>query len=101
MKGRRFDDIEGLQANATRQMRDVTKSDYQRCFRLWQERWNKYIQAQGHYFEGDEQLADKSTLLLTKKSVPELNDQPSYIGLLTVCVFVVAAAAAVVVVVVV
>ena len=53
MKGRRFDDIEGVQANATRQMRDITKSGYQRCFRLWQERWNKCIQAQGHYFEGD------------------------------------------------
>ena len=53
MKGCRFYDIEEVQANATRQMRDITKSDYRRCFRLWQERWNKCIQAQGHYFEGD------------------------------------------------
>ena len=28
---------------------------------------------------GQDQLADKSTLSLTKKSVPELNDQPSYL----------------------
>jgi len=53
MKGRRFDDVEEIQANATRQMRAITKSDYQRCFCQWQERWNKCIQAQGHYFEGD------------------------------------------------
>jgi len=52
MKGRRFDDIEEVQANATRQIRVTTKSDFQRCFRQWQECWNKCIRAQGHYFEG-------------------------------------------------
>ena len=53
MKGCRFHDVEEIQANAMRQMRAITKSDYQRCFCQWQERWNKCIQAQGHYFEGD------------------------------------------------
>jgi len=53
MKGRRFDCVEDIQANATRQLRVITKSDYQRCFHQWQERWNKCIQVQGHYFEGD------------------------------------------------
>jgi len=43
MKVRRFDDIEEEQANATRQMRVITRSDFQRCFRQWQERWNKCI----------------------------------------------------------
>jgi hypothetical protein len=33
MKYRRFDDVEKIQANATRQMRVIIKSDYQRCFR--------------------------------------------------------------------
>ena len=53
MKGRRFDDVEEIQANVTRQMRVFTNSDYQRYFRQWQECCNKCIQAQGHYFEGD------------------------------------------------
>jgi len=53
MKGRRFDYVEDIQANATRQLRAIKKSDYQRCFRQWQEHWNKCIQPQGHYFEGD------------------------------------------------
>jgi len=52
MKGRRFDDVEEIEANTSRQMRAITESDYQRCFGRWQERWNKCIQAQGHYFEG-------------------------------------------------
>jgi histone-lysine N-methyltransferase SETMAR len=53
MKGRRFDDIEQIQANATRQMRAIPQSDYQRCFLQWQERWNKCVHSQGNYFEGD------------------------------------------------
>jgi len=53
MKSCQFDDVEEIQANATRQMRAITKSDYQRCFCKWQERWNKCIQAQGAYFKGD------------------------------------------------
>jgi len=53
MEGRRFHYIVDIQANATRQLRAIIKSDYQRCFCQWQERWNKCIQARGHYFEGD------------------------------------------------
>ena len=53
MKVRRFDYVEDIQANATRQLRAITKCDYQRCFRQWQERWNKCIQTKGHYFEGE------------------------------------------------
>ena len=33
MKGRQFDYVEDIQANATRQLRAITKSDYQRSFR--------------------------------------------------------------------
>jgi hypothetical protein len=33
MKVRRFDYVEENQANATRQLRAITKSEYQRCFR--------------------------------------------------------------------
>jgi len=43
MKVHLFDDIEDVQANATRQLRAITKSDFQRCFRQWQERWSKCI----------------------------------------------------------
>jgi hypothetical protein len=37
MKVRRFDYVEDIQANATRQLRAITKSDYQRCIRQWQD----------------------------------------------------------------
>jgi len=35
MKGCRFDYVEENEAIATRQLRAITKSDYQRCFRQW------------------------------------------------------------------
>ena len=53
MKVFRFDYIEDIQANATRQLRTITKIDYHMCFRQWQERLNKCVQAQGHYLEGE------------------------------------------------
>ena len=43
MKARQFDDIDEIQANATRQMRAITKSECQMCFCQWQEHWNKCI----------------------------------------------------------
>ena len=60
MKGRRFDYVEDIKANATRQLRAITKSEYQMCFLQRQERWNKCIQAQGHYFEGDKTDSQKN-----------------------------------------
>jgi transposase len=62
MKFRRFDYVENIQANAARQLRAITKSDYQRCLRQWQERCNKCIQAQEYYFEGDK--TNKPVVLL-------------------------------------
>jgi hypothetical protein len=38
MKGCQFDDAEEIQANAMRQMRAITKCDYQKCLCQWQER---------------------------------------------------------------
>jgi hypothetical protein len=53
VKGHQFDYVEEIQANTMRQLGALTKYDYQRCFRKWQEHWNKSIQAQGHNFKGD------------------------------------------------
>jgi len=69
MKGRRLGYVEDIQANATRQLRAITKSDYQRCFRQWQESWNKCIQAQGHYFEGDKTSQPLSLLIHSQKKI--------------------------------
>jgi len=61
-----------VQANATRQMRAITKSDFPRCFCQWQERWNKCIQAQGYYFEGDKTNYPVNLLFHSQKNQSQI-----------------------------
>ena len=37
----------------TAEMNTIPKEDFQRCFQQWKDRWAKFVQAQGAYFEGD------------------------------------------------
>ena len=53
LQGHRFEDINVIQRESQKVL-DTFKEDYfQRCFQQWQERWNKCINSQGDYFEGD------------------------------------------------
>jgi len=53
LKGTRFQSREDIMRNATDQLRAIPKEAFQRCFRQWQNRWEKCVAAQGDYFEGD------------------------------------------------
>ena len=52
LKGKRFDDIETIQSNATRELKAIPKSEFQDCFEKWKHRWNRVIQSSGDYFKG-------------------------------------------------
>jgi hypothetical protein len=39
--------------DATAKLRKILKETFRRCFQQWQDRWSKYVCAQGSYFEGD------------------------------------------------
>jgi hypothetical protein len=53
LKGRRFDSIEEIQTESQDVLNTLTRNDYQQCFRSWKSRWNRCINAEGDYFEGD------------------------------------------------
>jgi len=53
LKGKRFDDVEEIKQNATRELLAITKNYFQDCFRKWVQRWQKVIASEGNYFEGD------------------------------------------------
>ena len=53
MKGRRFATIEEIKSESLRDLRDIPKSAYQKCFEDWKKRWHKCIISEGDYFEGD------------------------------------------------
>ena len=50
LKGKRFDDIETIQSNATRELK--AKSAFEDYFKMWKYRWERVVQSNGDYFEG-------------------------------------------------
>jgi hypothetical protein len=53
LKGRRFDDVDNIKMNTTRELNMLSHEDYQGCFQKWQERLDKCILSAGDYCEGD------------------------------------------------
>ena len=53
MKGRRSVTIEEIKTEWLRELKDIPKSAYQKCFEDWEKRWHKCIISEGNYFEGD------------------------------------------------
>ena len=52
LKGKRFDDIETIQSNATRELKAIPKSAFEDCFKMWKHCWERVVQSNGDYFEG-------------------------------------------------
>ena len=52
LKGKRFDDIETIQSNATRELKAILKSAFEDCFKMCKHRWERVVQSNGDYFEG-------------------------------------------------
>ncbi|GAB1860480.1 Histone-lysine n-methyltransferase setmar-like protein [Camponotus japonicus] len=53
MKGRRFATIEEIKTASLKELEDIPKSAFQKCFEDWKKRWHKCIISEGDYFEGD------------------------------------------------
>ena len=53
MKGRRFATIEEIKTESLRELKDMPKSAYQKCFEDWKKRWHECTISEGDYFEGN------------------------------------------------
>jgi len=53
LKGRRFQTVDEIKENATKQLMDIPKDAFAECFEKWKERWEKCVRSQEEYFEGD------------------------------------------------
>jgi hypothetical protein len=53
LKGERFATMADIKLNVTTKLRKIAKEAFCWCFQQWQDRWSKYVRAQGSYFEGD------------------------------------------------
>jgi transposase len=50
---RRFESIEDIQAESQDVMKMLTQNDFQQCFQSWKSHWDRCINAEGDYIEGD------------------------------------------------
>jgi hypothetical protein len=53
LKGRHFASIAEVQAESQEILNMLTPADYNECFLKWKNCWDRCIQAEGDYFEGD------------------------------------------------
>ena len=52
LKGKRFDDIETIQSNATRELEAIPKFAFEDRFKMWNHCWKHVVQSNGDYSEG-------------------------------------------------
>ena len=53
LKGRRFENIEDIQAETQKVFDTLTEKNFQDAFQTWRRRWDRCLHAGGNYFEGD------------------------------------------------
>jgi len=53
LKGKRFQNVEEVREKTTEALKAITLQEFQNCFEQWKKRWDKCIDSQGEYFEGD------------------------------------------------
>jgi [histone H3]-lysine36 N-dimethyltransferase SETMAR len=53
LKGTRFESREDIMRNSTAELYSIPKEAYLKVFQAWRDRWEKCVQSQGEYFEGD------------------------------------------------
>ena len=56
LRGRRFETIPEIKANATKELKGIKKEAYLDCFRKRNHRWDMCVRWEGEYFEGDPDL---------------------------------------------
>jgi len=59
VKGHHFDSTENIQRSVTQSLNYIPQNAFQECYKEWQHRWKRCVQAQGMYFEGDHILVDE------------------------------------------
>jgi len=59
VKGHHFESTEDIQRSVTQASNDIKQAVFQECYKEWQHRWKRCVQAQGIHFEGDHIVVDE------------------------------------------
>jgi len=66
----------------TETLKAITLQEFQNCFEQWKKRWDKCIDCQGEYFEGDQILEMFREIYDLKKKFSLVLGPPSYVSFL-------------------
>ena len=53
LKGKRFQNVEEVREKTMEALKAIPLQEFQNCFEQWKKQWDKCIDSQGEYFEGD------------------------------------------------
>lgn len=53
LRGKRFESLETIKENATKELKSIPTEAYKMCMDKWVERWRMCVASEGCYFEGD------------------------------------------------
>jgi len=53
LKEKRFQNVEEVREKTKEALKAITLQQFQNCFEHWKKRWDKCIDSQGEYFEGE------------------------------------------------
>jgi len=53
LKGKRFQNVGDVREKTAEALKAITLQEFQNCFEQWNKHWDKCIDSQGEYFEGD------------------------------------------------
>ena len=53
LRGKRFESIEAIKQNATKELSAIPLAAYEKCMDDWIKRWHMCVASNGCYFEGD------------------------------------------------
>jgi len=59
VKGHHFESAQEIQRSVTQALNNIPQAAFQECYKEWQHRWKRCVQAQGMYFEDDHILVDE------------------------------------------
>jgi len=59
VKGHHFESTENIQRSVRQALNYIPQNAFQECYKEWQYRWKRCVQAQGMYLEGDHILGDE------------------------------------------
>jgi len=53
LKGKRFQNVQQVREKTKEALKAITLQEFHNCFEQWKKQWDKCIDFQGEYFEGD------------------------------------------------